>query len=81
VSTGPRADRFVEVDLADLARRSAPDEVRLADGEMSAEDYASWMAEEDGHFVADRPWERAAIIVDGTFDGTGGRVRAIVGAL
>jgi hypothetical protein len=55
--------------------------VRLADGEMSAEDYASWMAEEDGHFVADRPWERAAIIVDGTFDGTGGRVRAIVGAL
>jgi hypothetical protein len=62
------------------ATRSARDEVRLAEGEMSAEDYASWMAEEDAHLAADRPWERAALIVDGTSDGAGGRVRVRVQA-
>jgi hypothetical protein len=58
------------------ATRLARDAVRAAAGEMSPSAYAAWMAEEDAHFTADRPWERAAIIVDGTFGGTGERVRA-----
>jgi hypothetical protein len=32
------------------------------------------MAEEDARLAADRPWERAAFVVDGTFAGGGGRV-------
>jgi hypothetical protein len=58
------------------AARLARDAVRVAAGEISPSAYAGWMAEEDAHLTADRPWERAPIIVAGTFGGTGARVRA-----
>ena len=55
--------------------RQARDEVRLAAGEMSPDDYAAWMAEEDAHFVADRPWLRADMVVEGHRGHPEGRVR------
>ena len=55
--------------------RQARDEVRLAAGEMSADSYAGWMAAEDAHFAADRPWERADVVVDGSAGGGTDRVR------
>ena len=58
------------------AVRDQRDEVRLAAGEMSAADYASWMAEEDAHLAADRPWLRADVVVDGAWTGPTDRVRA-----
>jgi hypothetical protein len=58
------------------ATRLARDELRVAAGEISPAGYAGWMAEEDAHFAADRPWERAAVLVDGAFVGSGDRVRA-----
>jgi hypothetical protein len=58
------------------AIRLARDEARVAAGEIWPEAYAGWMAEEDAHFAADRPWERAEIIVDGAFGEAGARVRA-----
>lgn len=48
--------------------RLARDRVRVEAGEMSPTDYASWMAEEDAHFAADQPWERADLVVDGLLD-------------
>ena len=32
---------------------------------MSPTDYDAWMAEEEAHFAADRPWERADLVVAG----------------
>ena len=58
------------------ATRQARDEVRLAAGEMSPAGYAGWMAEEQAHFAADRPWERADAVVDGSGNAGPGRVRA-----
>jgi hypothetical protein len=45
--------------------RLARDDVRLAAGEMSPSDYLSWMAEEDTHFLRDRPWSMASWWVSG----------------
>jgi hypothetical protein len=66
-----RASLHDEFDVAFWVRtpratRQARDEVRLAAGEMSPAGYAGWMAEEEAHFAADRPWERADAVVDGT---------------
>ena len=57
------------------AVRLARDRVRLAAGEMAPDDYAAWMAEEDAHFTADRPWERANLVVEGHREHPDGRLR------
>jgi hypothetical protein len=54
---------WVQSDQAELERRDA---VRVQAGEISPEDYASWMAEERPFLAADRPWERADLVVAGT---------------
>jgi hypothetical protein len=54
---------WVQSDLAELERRDA---VRVQAGEISPEDDASWMAEEGPFLAADRPWERAGLVVAGT---------------
>lgn len=47
--------------------RRARELARDAAGElMSPASEASWMAEENAHFAADRPWERADLVVDGS---------------
>ena len=56
--------------------RQARDAVRVGAGEMSPAGYAGWMAEEDANFSADRPWERADAVVDGSYGAGTGRVRA-----
>ena len=55
--------------------RLARDAVRVAAGEIAPDDYAAWMAEEDAHFAADRPWERADLVVEGHGEQPDGRVR------
>lgn len=59
--------------------RLARDWVRVEVGEMSPADYRSWLAEEDAHFAADRPWERADLVVDGLADLDEPAVRALLG--
>jgi hypothetical protein len=49
----------------DEPTRLARDLHRLAAGEMSPEDYASWMAEENAYTTRERPWEHADLIVYG----------------
>lgn len=45
----------------------ARERARGAAGElMSPQSEASWMAEENAHFAADRPWARADLVVDGS---------------
>ncbi len=46
----------------DEPTRLARDLARLADGEMSQEDYASWMAEENAYTTRERPWEHADLL-------------------
>jgi len=56
---------WVQSDLAQIERRN---DVRVAAGEISPSNYASWMREEFP-FVADqRAWERAFVIATGTSD-------------
>ena len=51
----------------DEPTRLARDVVRVhQSGEMSLEDYASWMAEENAYVTATRPWENAAFVVNGS---------------
>ena len=38
--------------------------VRVAAGEMTPADHAAWTTEEVAHFAADRPWERADVVVE-----------------
>jgi hypothetical protein len=45
--------------------RLARDDARLEAGEMSPGDYLRWMAEEDAHFLRDRPWIRASWWISG----------------
>ena len=63
------------LDLVDLVlwvetdepTRLARDVVRVHQGgEMSLDDYASWMAEENAYVTASRPWENAAFVVNGS---------------
>jgi hypothetical protein len=49
----------------DEPTRISRDLSRLAGGEMSREDYASWMAEENAYTTRERPWEHADILVYG----------------
>ena len=48
------------------AVRESRDAVRVAAGEISAASYAGWMAEENAYMAADRPWQHADLIVDGS---------------
>ena len=57
------------------AARVARDRERLGAGEMDEDAYRAWMTEEDAHVAADRAWERADAVVDGTWGGSGDRVR------
>lgn len=45
--------------------RFARDRVRLAAGEMSEDDFASWMAEEYAYTTRERPWEQADLLIYG----------------
>jgi uridine kinase len=54
---------WVETDRAVTAQR---DEARIAAGETDRATYDSWMAEEEPFVAAQRTWERAFAIVDGT---------------
>lgn len=46
--------------------RESRDAVRVSAGEISAASYAGWMAEENAYMAADRPWEHADLIIDGS---------------
>lgn len=50
----------------DEPTRLARDLVRLDAGEMSLEDYTSWMAEENAYVTRCRPWEQARFVVNGS---------------
>lgn len=51
----------------DEPTRLARDVVRVHEGgEMSLDDYASWMAEENAYVTAFRPWENATFVVNGS---------------
>jgi energy-coupling factor transporter ATP-binding protein EcfA2 len=49
----------------DQPTRLARDAARVAAGEISADSYRGWMAEEYAYVVAHRPWEHADLIIDG----------------
>jgi uridine kinase len=46
--------------------RDARDASRIAGGAISAASSERWMAEENAHMAAERPWEHADLIVDGS---------------
>lgn len=50
----------------DEPTRLARDVVRTEAGEMPPADYTSWMAEENAHVTASRPWEQATFVVNGS---------------
>ena len=49
----------------DQPTRLARDAARMAAGEISADSYRGWMAEEYAYVVAHRPWEHADLIING----------------
>jgi energy-coupling factor transporter ATP-binding protein EcfA2 len=49
----------------DQPTRLARDAARVAAGEISADSYQGWMAEEYAYVVAHRPWGHADLIIDG----------------
>ncbi|GAA3953483.1 uridine kinase family protein [Actinoplanes auranticolor] len=53
---------WVEAEQHDVDRRNAE---RVAAGEMTPEDFAAWMAEENPFVEAERTWERAAFVIAG----------------
>jgi hypothetical protein len=53
---------WVETDAAELDRRNA---FRVVAGEISPDDHAAWMAEEEPFVAAQRTWLRADLIVRG----------------
>jgi pantothenate kinase len=57
------ATAWVQADAALLERRN---EGRIAAGDTTAGGHRAWMAEEDPFLLADRPWERATVVVAGT---------------
>ena len=63
-SVRPQVDVAVWVETREPTRL-ARDSVRVGAGEISPEDYASWMAEENAHLTADQPWLAADLIVNG----------------
>jgi hypothetical protein len=46
--------------------RESRDAPRVAAGETSATSYANWMSEENAYMAAERPWQHADLIVDGS---------------
>jgi hypothetical protein len=64
-SLRPLLDAVVYVQ-SDAEVTRARDEVRVAAGEINPENYASWMAEEHPFVAAERAWERAVAIVNGS---------------
>ncbi|HEX4906658.1 MAG TPA: hypothetical protein VFU93_14465 [Acidimicrobiales bacterium] len=52
-----------------LEETQARDAVRMAGGETTLENYELWMAEELPFHEAERIWERADVVVDGTQPG------------
>jgi uridine kinase len=64
-SVRPQLGVSIWVETPQLVRDSR-DTARLAAGEISATSYASWMAEENAHLAAERPWQHADLIVDGS---------------
>ena len=51
----------------DEPTRLARDQERVVGaGEMSLDDYASWMAEENAYVTASRPWEHATFLLNGS---------------
>lgn len=57
------ASVWVQSDQDEIDRRNA---VRVQAGEISPTGFDSWMAEELPFLAADRPWERAGLVVAGT---------------
>jgi hypothetical protein len=49
----------------DEPTRLTRDQTRLAAGEMTLADYASWMAEENAYTTSHRPWEHADLLISG----------------
>ena len=47
----------------DEPTRLARDQIRLAAGEMTPADYASWMTEENAYTTSQRPWEHADLLI------------------
>jgi uridine kinase len=64
-SIRPQLDVIIWVQTPESVRESR-DAVRVAAGEISATSYANWMAEENAYMAAERPWEHADLIVDGS---------------
>jgi uridine kinase len=64
-SIRPQLDVIIWVHTPQSVRESR-DAVRVAAGEISARSFANWMAEEDAYMAAERPWEHADLIVDGS---------------
>jgi uridine kinase len=64
-SVRPYLNVIIWVETAQSVRESR-DEVRVAAREISATSYANWMAEENGYMAAERPWEHADLLVDGS---------------
>ena len=57
-------DVVVWVETSEPARL-ARDLFRVAEGETTPADYASWMAQENAYVTASRPWEQATFVVSG----------------
>jgi uridine kinase len=68
-SVRPHLNVIIWVETPQPVRYSR-DALRVASGEISAASHAGWMAEENAYLSAERPWEHADLIVDGsgTFD-------------
>ena len=49
----------------DEPTRLARDAERVAAGEITADSYAGWMAEENAYVTAHRPWEVADLVING----------------
>jgi hypothetical protein len=64
-SLAEHLDGSIWVETAEPVR-VARDDVRLARGDVTPADHASWMAQENSHFALDRPWDRARWIVSGS---------------
>lgn len=56
---------YVQADLRECARRDA---VRIAAGEANPDVVTEWQAEELPFVAAERPWERASVIIGSTTD-------------
>lgn len=64
-SIRPQLDVIIWVDTPQSVRDSR-DALRVAAGETSATSYANWMSEENAYMAAERPWQHADLIVDGS---------------